>query len=305
MDEVQAWLKKAEKKLPAEPFALLNARLKEVLKGQVSTLKDYQTWSATDKGGAIELFLATGADPGFLDRFAQEYLPSFLRPVFNGMVKTRYRPSRQPLAREKGVRGTTAAAAFAAAVAVKQEKHVAAAFYAPGSEEEYQMREGQAARKRVRKEAEEGGGGGGGGMDENKDRNVIERLQHVLDRGLGGKKRKETAAEERARRQAAAAASGGRQQKCQICHEVAPVYMSPCGHIACISCWKKWVSKAPAGRSTCFYKCMPVTLNALKRVLAGTKKEGGEEGGGGAVKREKKPEEGEDDEKMPAAAADE
>jgi len=299
MQEMHQWLEGAKARLTPERFALLNDRIKEVLKGKIQTLRDFQAWSSAGKGGAVDVFLSTGADLSFLSRFAHSYLPSFLRPVFDGMVKTRYRPpSRHPLARA-GAGGTTAAAASAAAsaaaaaVVVKQEAGKAKAFYAPGAEEDYLMRR---TVKRPKMTADEGEGGGGreggragGGRDENKDRNVIERLQHLVDCGLGGPKK---VAKKREGGEEGGGSSSGRQQKCPICDEVLAVFMSPCGHIACMSCWKRWLNKkaAPGGGAgssgTCFYKCGPVTLHSLKRVLAGTvtapalpvaKQEGGKE----------------------------
>jgi len=295
------WLEGAKARLTPERFALLNDRIKEVLKGKIQTLRDFQAWSSAGKGGAVDVFLSTGADSSFLSRFAHSYLPSFLRPVFDGMVKTRYRPpSRHPLARA-GAGGTTAAAASAAAsaaaaaVVVKQEAGKAKAFYAPGAEEDYLMRRTVKRPKMTADEGEGAGGreggraGGGGGRDENKDRNVIERLQHLVDCGLGGPKK---VAKKREGGEEGGGSSSGRQQKCPICDEVLAVFMSPCGHIACMSCWKRWLNKkaAPGGGAgssgTCFYKCGPVTLHSLKRVLAGTvtapalpvaKQEGGKE----------------------------
>lgn len=299
MQEMQEWLESAKVKLSPERFALLNDRIKEVLRGTMHTLKDFQTWSSGGKGGAVDVFLSTGADPSFLSRFAYSFLPSFLRPVFDGMIKTRYRPpSRHPLARAGGVAKTAAAAASAAAMAAmvvtKQEAGKGKAFYAPGAEEDYLIRRAVKRPKTTagQKDEESGRQEGRAGeeRDENKDRNVIERLQHLVDRGLGdakkGTKKREGGDEERG-------SKSGRQQKCPICDETLAVFMSPCGHIACMSCWKRWLNRkaAPGGgagsTSTCFYKCGPVTLYSLKRVLAGIVKapplpvatqEGGTEG---------------------------
>jgi len=95
----------------------------------------------------------------------------------------------------------------------------------------------------------------------------------LVDRGLGGSKK---VAKKREGGEEGGGSSSGRQQKCPICDEVLAVFMSPCGHIACMSCWKRWLNKkvAPGGGAgssgTCFYKCGAVTLHSLKRVLAGT-----------------------------------
>jgi hypothetical protein len=278
---MQQWLEDAKVKLAPEHFALLNDRIKEVLKGKIHTLKDFQAWSSAGKGGAVDVFLSTGADPSFLSRFAYSFLPSFLRPVFDGMIKTRYRPpSRHPLARA-GAGGTTAAAAasaaaMAAAVVAKQEAGKRKAFYAPGAEEDYLIRRAVKRSKTTggQEEEESGrqGGRAGGERDENKDRNVIERLQHLMDRGLGDAKK---VTKKRGGGDEGRGSNSGRQQKCPICDETLAVFMSPCGHIACMSCWKRWLNRkaAPGGgagsSSTCFYKCGPVTLHSLKRVLAG------------------------------------
>lgn len=71
---------------------------------------------------------------------------------------------------------------------------------------------------------------------------------------------------------------GNRQQKCPICDETSCVFVSQCGHTACMPCWKRWLNKKGreekgAKVGLCFYKCGPVTISSLRRVLAGPVKD--------------------------------
>jgi len=280
--EMQEWLEGAKAKLSPDRLLILQDRVKEVLKGKVQSLKDFQAWTSAAKGGAVDVLLSTGADPTFLSRFAQSYLSSFLRPVFDGMVKTRYKPySRTPLARI----GARSASVTGMVATIEQDPNSSGktnVFIAPGGEEEYLVCRPAKKVKETNNIKWEGENTydkksiitQNGVEIGSRDEEVIERLQHLVDQGLGGSRsgsKKMKAKEENG-------SHGNRQQKCPICDETSCVFVSQCGHTACMPCWKRWLNKKGreekgAKVGLCFYKCGPVTISSLRRVLAGPVKD--------------------------------
>jgi hypothetical protein len=161
------------------------------------------------------------------------------------------------------------------AAAVKQEKQQpdAKPFYVPGSEEEALVETGGGKGKRPRAEGSSGLSATGLTPSQEllsqttrRDRDVLARLQRVMQQqqreGAEGKKKKRARGEE----EEAAAAAAAKQQ-CRMCYQTAAVYVSPCNHLACLSCWKGWLGRQPEGMGKCFYKCRHVTLQQLKRVV--------------------------------------
>jgi hypothetical protein len=226
------------------------------------------------------------------------------------MVKTRYRPKNPAAAIVKPAPQPQAAPAASLLLPVKQEKGAAAAaggeasskpFVVPGSEEEAltaaaagggSSRGGADGKRGARPEGRTGLSATGLTPSQEllsqttrRDRDVLARLQRVMQQqqregaGGGGKGKK------RGRGGGEAAA----RQKCCMCYETVAVYVSPCGHLGCLRCWKGWLGRFPEGTGKCFVKCGPVTLRQLKRVVvqdAGATGNGKGEGGGGGKKKQ-------------------
>ncbi len=238
--------------------------------------RQFQAWAHP----ALSSFLATpGADPPFLHRLAVTALPPFLVPIFDGMIKTRFRPKNAHSIVKSSGAGAPAPAPAAgiagmalAPLPVKQEAAASKPFVVPGSEEEVAALDGGAGGSKGKRPRPEGSSGlSATGLNPSqellsqttrRDRKALARLQRVMmhqQRESGGGKK-------RARGDGAGggeSAEAAAKQQCRMCYQTAAVYVSPCGHLACLSCWKGWLGRVPS----CFYKCGPVALRQLKRVV--------------------------------------